>query len=105
MLLTSKQLVWASKPAFKKCRSGCLSWRDVTDVTVLREGDVVVRTRSQTLRLVGFDRSGRAVSLDGETHTAAPEYLGALMKLLMRNEPYDAASLRAAGGQNKARRS
>jgi molecular chaperone DnaK (HSP70) len=105
LLLTSKQLAWASKPGFKKCRSGCFSWKDVTDVTVLKGGDVVIKTRSQTLRLVGFDSSGRSVSFDGDTHTATPEYLAALMRLLMRSEPYDAASLRAAMSQSKARRS
>jgi hypothetical protein len=94
LLLTSRQLVWASKPRFRKCRSGRISWKDVTDVMVLKEGDVVVRTRNQTLRLMGFDRSGRSVSFDGETHTATPGNLGALMKLLVRGEPYGGRSVR-----------
>lgn len=99
LLVTSKQLAWVSKPPLKKCRSGQLSWKDVTNVTAQKDGTLVIRSKTQTLRFVGFKNSDSCVSFDGKTHTASAEYLGALMKLLMRNKPYDEASLRAARGE------
>ena len=104
LLLTSRQLAWASKPPFKKYRAGTLSWKDVTDVTVQKQGGLIIRAKTQTLTFVGFNSSSSCVCFDGKTHTASAEYLGALMKLLIRNEPYD-ASLRASMGESKARRS
>ncbi len=104
LLLTSKQLAWAAKPPFKKCRSGHLSWKDVIDVTVQKEGSLVIKARTQTLRFVGFTSPRSCTSFDGKKHEGSAEYLGALMKLLIRNEPYDEASLRVAMGENKARR-
>ena len=105
LLLTSKQLVWASKPVFKACRSGHLPWADVTDVTVQKDGGLVVRARTQTLRFLGFGGSGSCLSFDGRTHPATAEHLGTLIKLLMNNEPYDAAFPRAAAGESETRRS
>jgi molecular chaperone DnaK (HSP70) len=105
LLLTSKQLVWSSKQVFKACRSGHLSWTDVTGVTVGKDGSLVIRSRAQTLRFVGFNGAGQCLSLDGRTHPATPEHLAGLIELLMRNEPYDAAFPRAAAGDSKARRS
>jgi molecular chaperone DnaK (HSP70) len=105
LLLTSKQLAWASKPPLKKCRSGQLSWKDVTGVTVQKDGGLIIRAKTQTLRFVGFKNSDSCVSFDGKKHAASAEYLGTLMKLLMRNEPCDEASLQAARDASKARRS
>lgn len=105
LLLTSKQLVWSSERMFKACRSGQLSWADVTGVAVQEGGGLDIRSRTQTLRFVGFNSAGQCLSLDGRTHPATPEHLAALMELLMRNEPYDSAFPRAAAGDSKARRS